>query len=98
MAFQFSLRALLRLRQSQEKQQELLFRRACTRVELLQESIQATSRALAELNQCEQQMLDVGLRSAQLQFHQLGRSALHETQRTLAHNLEEAETMRASRS
>ena len=97
MAFQFSLRALLRLRQSQEKQEELLFRQACAQVDLLHERIQATTRTLAELNQCEQKMLHAGLRSAQLHFHQLSRSALQETERGLERQLMEAEITRAAR-
>jgi flagellar export protein FliJ len=78
MPFQFSLDAVLRVRQSLEHQKELLLREANHRVALVQGQIDDLKAALLSARQRELHQLSCGLSAAELHFDGLCRSAIEE--------------------
>lgn len=71
MAFQFSLAALLRFRQSAEQQQEAILQQANQQVSNLRRQIEDTQRAIEEIAGNDSEALTCGLRAAELHFSQL---------------------------
>jgi flagellar export protein FliJ len=98
MAFRFSLHALLRFRQSVERQQELLLQEANHQVALARAAIEAVDGRMAEMAAKGARALDCGVSAAELQFEEHCRSVLVEHRHQLERTLAQREDIRARRS
>jgi flagellar export protein FliJ len=96
MAFQFSLDAILHLRQSLERQHELLLREANQQVAAVQLRIDHLNAELSERTNQEAMQLESILSGAELQFMQLCRSVLIGQRKGLEKRLATAQAIRDS--
>jgi len=97
MAFQFSLDAVLRLRQSLERQQELLLHEANQQMAALQLRIDNLNAQLSQLATQENLQLASPVSAAELQFIQLCRSVLLGQRGGFEKRLAAAQVLRDSR-
>jgi flagellar export protein FliJ len=97
MAFQFSLDAVLRLRQSLQRQQELLLREANQQLTALQVRIDDLNAQISQHATQENLKLASTLSAAELQFMQLCRSVLLGQRGGLEKRLATAQALRDSR-
>jgi flagellar export protein FliJ len=97
MAFRFSLDGLLRMRQSLERQQELLLLEANHHVRKLEQQKDDLNAALAASAKQEMEGLASGLSAAELQFELLCRSALMQKRGKLEKDIADARAAREIR-
>jgi flagellar export protein FliJ len=97
MAFQFSLDAILRLRKSLERQQELLLHEANQQMAALQARIANLNAHLSQHAAQEDLQLASTLSAAELQFIQLSRSVLLVQRSGLEKRLASTQAVRDSR-
>lgn len=97
MAFRFPLAALLRHRQVQERQQQVLMQQANFRVEALRRLIEETQEAVAAIAACSDERMQSGARAAELQFDEIRLETLAERRQTLEAEMAEAEKARTLR-
>jgi flagellar export protein FliJ len=95
MPFRFPLDPLLRVRQGQERQRELLLQEANFRVSALRQQIEDTHRGIEAIRACRQMQLTAS--ASELHFDELCRSVLLDQARQLAKELAEAELLQQSR-
>jgi flagellar export protein FliJ len=96
MAFRFSLQALLRFRQSLERQQELRLQQAQHQVALARRAIEDLDRHVAATAARCAGELSTGLSAAELQFETLCRTVLLEHRHHLEQMLSQSEEIRSS--
>jgi len=94
MPFHFSLETLLRLRQSFERQEELLLQRANQRVQRLGQHIQEVEAAIADNAMQQSSHLQAGTSAAEVQFQNLWRLALKQIREQIQVELNHAEQAR----
>lgn len=97
MAFHFSLHTVLRLRQSLERQQELLLLEANQQLHALQLKFDGVNAQLAQSAIQEGLQLASTLSAAELQFRELCRSVLREQREALGKSLAAAQVIRDAR-
>lgn len=97
MAFQFSLAALLRFRQSLEQRQETLLRQANQQVAGLRHTIEALERAARDVSARDAQELASGLRASELHFSQLRRGIVQQHLARLKNELAAAQEIQSQR-
>jgi len=97
MAFRFPLQALLRVRQSVERQQELRLQEAKQRVAAVERKVDEVERSRAALGQFEREELQIGVSAAQLQFDVLLRSVLMRQRKELETERARREELRDQR-
>lgn len=95
MSFHFSLEALLRLRQSQEHQQELRLESANRAVTTLRGRLQALDTQIAGLTSFGTNELQAGTTMSELHFLHACREIALDTRKVLERELEKAEQLRA---
>jgi flagellar export protein FliJ len=98
MAFRFTLHALLRFRQSVERQQQLLLQEANHQVALVRREIEVLDGHLGAIAAHDAGELENGVRAAELQFQLLCRAILLGHRRQLETTLAQREEVRISRS
>jgi flagellar export protein FliJ len=98
MAFRFTLHALLRFRQSVERQQQLLLQEANHQVALVRRGIEVLDGHLGAIAAHDAGELENGVRAAELQFQLLCRAILLGHRRQLETTLAQREEVRISRS
>ncbi|HZQ67109.1 MAG TPA: flagellar export protein FliJ [Terriglobales bacterium] len=76
MPFRFTLQAILRLKESQERQQQILLEQANARVQQCKLQIEALERQRRTIEEETQRGLGNGMTAAEVQFSGLGRSTL----------------------
>jgi flagellar export protein FliJ len=96
MAFRFPLEVLLRVRQTQERKQELRLQEANLRVAMLLRQIEEVHSGMENLEVRRRPQLESGMSAAELQFDVLCRSVLIERQQVLEKQLLDAESLRQS--
>jgi flagellar export protein FliJ len=97
MGFRFSLAVLLRVRQSLERQQEILLHEASQRVAAVQREVAAVENALKDLAARNEGELKSGMSAAELHFDLLRRSVLRARGKQLQQDMAAAEKTRAGR-
>ena len=97
MAFQFSLAAVLRFRQSLERQQEILFREAAQRMAGVRREIDAVGSLVTEMAAQEAGALKAGVSAAELHFAMLRRAVLLGRRKQLEKDLSGAEALCSAR-
>jgi flagellar export protein FliJ len=97
MAFRFSLAAVLRFRQSLERQQELLLQEANQRVVLARQGVEEAERMLAAMATESARKLGTGVTAAELQFDLLWRSLAAARRQALETQLAACEKARTER-
>jgi flagellar export protein FliJ len=95
MAFHFPLDSLLRVRQGEERQQELLMREANVRVGVLQQQIGQNQQEIEII--ATRRQLESTMHASELQFDALCRAVLLKQRRQLEDQLAEARTLQQSR-
>lgn len=97
MAFRFTLDVLLRVRQSVERQQELLLQEANQRLAGLRRRMEEVDAQLAQLTARKMRQLESGFSAAELQFDLLCRSVVLQQRAALEQEMAQAEAMRDAR-
>ncbi len=97
MAFRFPLEALRKLRQSEERQQELLLQDANQRVAALESRIAEVEAQISRSEGAQLRKLENQVTASELQFDLLCRSAAREHQRALQKQLLAAIVLRDTR-
>ena len=97
MAFRFTLDVLLRVRQSVERQQELLLQEANQHLTILRQRIEDLDAQMAQLTASKMRQLESGLSAAELQFDLLCRSVMLQQRAALEQEMSQAEAARDAR-
>ncbi len=90
MAFEFSLESVLRLRLSQERQEQARLEIAAQQVQLAQERCEAIKKEKLELDAKMLAALQAGMTSAELYFHRTSKAGLEWAEVEATQALEEA--------
>jgi len=96
MAFRFALAAVLQLRESLERHQELVLQRACARFAEIQRTLETITAETQQMVRDESVQLTTGMKSAELQFDMLRHTALDQFKNEIEEKLSEAEATRSA--